>query len=418
MDIALPREVLNRRRVRRLASGVALLLLVVVTTVALARLKAAVPTVDASALWTDTVRRGTMLRQVRGLGVLVPDEIRWIPAATEGRVERILVQPGSSVAANTVLLQLSNPQVEQEAQAAELALRAARAQFDSLEADLQKDLLSQRASAASIDADYAQAQMQAEVNEALLQQGLIDALTVKQSTLKSETLATRQRLEQERLASSRNSVSARLEVQRAEVDQRQAMAILKRNQAAALEVRAGVAGVLQQVPVEVGQRVAPGTNLARVADPTRLKAELRIAETQVKDIAVGQPAAIDTRNGIVKGRVARIDPAAQNGTVTVDIALDDVLPRGARPDMSVDGTIELERLMNVLYVGRPAFGLERNTVTLFKLDPDGKAATRTPVMLGRSSVNMIEIVSGLSVEDRVILSDMSTWDSHDRIRLR
>jgi HlyD family secretion protein len=250
-----------------------------------------------------------MLRQVRGLGVLVPDEIRWIPAATEGRVERVLVQPGSTVAANTVLLELSNPQVEQEAQAAALALRAAKAQFDSLEADLQKDLLSQRATAASIDADYAQAQMQAEVQEALLRQGLIDALTVKQSKLRSETLATRQRLEQERLASSENSVSARLEVQQAEVDQRQAMAILKRNQAAALEVRAGVAGVLQQVPVEVGQRVGPGTNLARVADPTRLKAELRIAETQVKDIAFGQPAEIDTRNGIVKGRVARIDPA-------------------------------------------------------------------------------------------------------------
>ncbi len=352
------------------------------------------------------------------LGVLVPDDTRWIPATTEGRVERILVQPGTTVKADTVLLELSNPQVEQEAVASELALRASKAEYVSLKADLQRDLLSQRAQAAGIEADLVQARTQAEVDEALAAKGLLDQLTVRRSKLTAETLAIRQRLEQERLKSSENSVTARLDVKQADVDQRQSIATLRRSQVDALKVRAGFAGVLQQVPVEVGQRVGPGTNLARVADPSRLKAELRIPETQVKDVAIGQTTEIDTRTGIVKGQVARIDPASQNGTVTVDVTLNEALPRGARPDMNVDGTIELERLDNVLKVGRPATGQEESTITLFKLDTSGGNASRESVTFGRSSVTEIEVVRGLDVGDRVVLSDMSAWDGYDRLRLR
>jgi HlyD family secretion protein len=398
--------------------GGACLIVIVAITLGLSRLEPAAPAVDSGGLWMDTVQRGTMIRQVRGPGVLVPDDTRWIPATTDGRVERILVQPGTTVKGDTVLLELSNPQVEQEAVAAELALRAAKAEYLSLKADLQRDLLSQRAQAAAIEADLVQARTQAEVDEALAAKGLLDQLTVKRSKLTAETLAIRQRLEQERLKSSENSVSARLDVKQADVDQRQSIATLRRSQVDALKVRAGFAGVLQQVPVEVGQQVGPGTNLARVADPSRLKAELRIPETQVKDVTIGQTAEIDTRNGIVRGQVARIDPASQNGTVTVDVGLSEALPRGARPDMNVDGTIELERLDNVLKVGRPATGQEESTITLFKLDTNGSNATRAAVTFGRSSVTEIEVVRGLDVGDRVVLSDMSAWDGYDRLRLR
>jgi HlyD family secretion protein len=316
------------------------------------------------------------------------------------------------------LLELSNPQVEQEAVASELALKASKAEYLSLKADLQRDLLSQRAQAAAIEADLVQARMQAEVDDALAAKGLLDQLTVKRSRLTAETLAIRQRLEQERLKSSENSVTARLDVKQADVDQRQSIATLRRSQVDALKVRAGFAGVLQQVPVEVGQRVGPGTNLARVADPSRLKAELRIPETQVKDVAIGQMTEIDTRNGVIKGQVARIDPASQNGTVTVDVTLNEALPRGARPDMNVDGTIELERLDDVLKVGRPATGQEQSTITLFKLDANGSNAFRESVTFGSSSVTEIEVVRGLNVGDRVVLSDMSAWDGYNRLRLR
>ena len=418
MDVTRPPEVARQRKRRRIAFGVAGLVLVVATTVGLARLRPAAPTVEAGTLWIDSVKRGAMLREVRGVGVLVPDEIRWITALTEGRIEDVLVRPGAVVTTDTVLLELSNPQTEQEALTADLDLKSARAQLEVLMADLEKDLLAQKSAAATVDADAAQAAMEAEANDALAKQGLISSLIAKQSRLRADVNAQRQQIEHARLAQSEQSLSARLAVQRAEVDRRQTMATLRRNEALGLKIRAGVAGVLQEVPVDVGQRIGPGTNLARVVDPTRLRAQLQIAETQVKDVAIGQKADVDTRNGIARGHVVRVDPAAKNGTVTVDVVLDEALPKGARPDMSVDGTIELERLDNILYVGRPAFGQDQSKVSLFKLSADGTGASLTPVELGRSSVNTIEIIRGLNVGDRVVLSDMSTWDGYDRIRLR
>jgi HlyD family secretion protein len=418
MDVARPPEVIQQRRRRRIAIGVAVLLLLVATTVALARLKPAAPTVEAGTLWIDAVKRGTMLREVRGPGLLVPDDIRWVTALTDGRVERVLVQPGTSVAADTVLLELSNPQTEQAALTAELDLKAAKAQYQVLKADLERDLLAQESAAATVDAEAAQTDMDAAANDSMAKEGLISSLIARQSRLRANTAAARQKMEQARLLNSRQSVSARLAVQQAEIERTQTMATLRRNAALGLKVRAGIAGVLQQVPVDVGQRISPGTNLARVADPARLKAQLQIAETQVKDVAVGQKAQIDTRNGVAGGHVARIDPAATNGTVTVDVVLDEALPRGARPDMTVDGTVELERLENILYVGRPAFGQEQAKASLFRVSADGATAALQPVELGRTSVNTIEVVRGLNVGDRVVLSDMSQWDGYDRIRLR
>jgi len=418
MDVARPPEVARQRRRRQILLAVAVLLAVVATTVVLARLEPAAPAVDAAPLWTDTVQRGTLLRQVRGPGVLVPDDTRWIPARTEGRVERILVQPGATVATDTILIELSNPQLAQQAEAARLALRASEAALQSLAADLDQDLLTQRVRAAELESQLARAVMDVEVDESLVSKGLLDDLTVRRDKLTAETLATQLSLEQERLESSRSSMTARLAVQQAEVDQRRSSARLLLEQVEALRVPASVAGVLQQVPVEVGQQVGPGTNLARVADPTRLKAEIRIAETQVEDVEVGQLTEIDTRNGIVRGHVTRIDPASENGTVTVDVVPDEALPRGARPDMNVEGTIELERLDDVLYVGRPAFGQEEASTTLFRVDPDGRGAHRTIVRFGRSSVTSIEVVEGLAAGDRVVLSDMSAWDEYDRVRLR
>jgi HlyD family secretion protein len=417
MDVARPPEVAQQRKRRRIVIGVAAALLILITTVALARLKPAAPTVEGGTLWIDSVKRGTMLRQVRGNGVLIPDEIRWVTALTDGRVERVLVRPGTPVNADTVLLELSNPQTEQAALTADLDLRTAVAQYEVLKADLARDLLAQRVANATVAADAAQAAMDAEANEAMAKNGFIPAITLKQFKLRAETAAARKRMEEERLANTEKTLSVRLEVQQAEVERRRTMAALRRSEATGLKIRAGVVGVLQEVPVEVGQRISPGTNLARVVDPTRLRGQLQIAETQIKDVAPGQKADIDTRNGITKGRVIRIDPAARNGTVTVDVALEGELPRGARPDMSVDGTIELERLDNVMYVGRPAFGQEQAKVSLYKLSPDRTTAALTPVELGRSSVNTIEVVQGLSVGDCVVLSDMQQWDGHDRLRI-
>lgn len=418
VDIARPASVARQKKIRRVVYAAVALLVIGSVSVVLARLKPAAPTVERSTVWVDTVKRGSMVRQVRGLGTLVPEDTRWIPAQTEGRVERIVLRPGAEVKADSVILELSNPQVEQEAVNARLALQAAEANLANLRVQLQNELLTQRASAATVQSDYMQAKMQAEVNEALAKENLLSNLVLKQSQVQAESLRTRTEIEQQRLASAADSTRARVAVQQAAVDQARAVAGLNNSRLAALKVRAGFGGVLQQVPVEVGQRVAPGANLARVADPGRLKAELRIPETQAKDIAIGQRAEVDTRNGIIDGRVMRIDPAATNGTVTVDVALAGELPRGARPDLSVDGTIELERLENVLYVGRPAFGQELSTVGLFRLDADNVEATRTSVKLGRSSVNTIEIVSGLDVGDQVVLSDMSAWDAVDRVRLK
>jgi HlyD family secretion protein len=417
-DIARDPAILKRRRLRQAALGVVVLLALAAASVALARMEPAAPTVERATVLEDTVKRGSIVRQVRGLGTLVPEDTRWLSATTDGRVDRILLRPGARVEADTVILELSNPQVEQEALDARLALQSSLAALDNLRAQLQSDLLTQQAQAAALDAEAQQARMDADANEALAKQKLVSELTRRQSQLKADTLKTRVDLEARRLTAAEQGIQARVRVQQASVDQAQAIADLRAGRLALLKVRAGFAGVLQQVPVEVGQRVAPGQNLARVADPLRLKAELKIPETQAKDIEVGLPAEVDTRNGLIPGRVSRKDPAAANGTVTVDVSLTGDLPRGAVPDQSVDGTVQLERLEHVLYVGRPSLGQEQSTVGLFRVTSNAGDASRVQVKFGRSSVNAIEVLSGLNEGDRVVLSDMSAWDAYDRVRLR
>jgi HlyD family secretion protein len=380
-------------------------------------LKPAVPSVDRSTVWVDTVKRGPMLREVRGLGTLVPEEIRWIPANTEGRVEKIVVRPGTQVKADTVILELSSPELEQAAHDAESKLKAAEAEFTTLQAKLQRDLLDQESTTARVHSELEQARMESETNEQLKKNGLVAELQYKTAQVKAAELTNRDAIEQKRMNFARDSIEPQLASKQAEVDQVKAAAQLKLDQVEALHVKAGMNGVLQQMPVDVGQRVKIGDNLARVADPTKLKAEIKIAETQAKDIQIGEKATIDTRNGVVTGHVTRVDPAVEQGTVKVDAQIDGELPRGARPDLTIDGTIELERLDDVIYVGRPAFGQENNNVSIFKLVSGSSEAVRTPVKLGRSSVNSIEIVNGLQPGDQVILSDTSAWDAHERIRL-
>jgi HlyD family secretion protein len=417
MDIARARD-RRAQRVRRTAYAAFATVAIAGVSVSVARLKPAAPTVDALALWPDVVKRGRMVRQVRGLGTLVPEDLRWVSAPSTGHVDRILVHAGTVVAPDTVLMELSNPQLEQEIAEARLKLQAAVAALASLRIQLQTDTLQQRAVVATIEADYEKARMQADMNEALAANQLVSELARKQSAVDATQLAIRLKLANEQLASRADAGTAQLAVQQSAVDQEQALASLKTRQRDALRVRAGIAGVLQTIAVDVGQQIAQGTNLARVANPGRLKAEIKIAETQAKDVLVGQPASIDTHNGLVTGHVGRIDPSVQAGTRTVDVSLDGSLPKGAVPDLSVDGTIELERLENVLFVGRPAFGQEHSQVSLFKVDRDGVYASRVAVMLGRTSVNAVEVLEGLSEGDRVILSDMSAWDSTDRIRLK
>ncbi len=416
MDIARPASVAHARKMRRIAYGVGAAVAVLLITLGLSRLKPAAPEVERSTVLVDTVKRGQLLRQVRGLGTLVPEDIRWIPAVTEGRVERIVLYPGTEVTVDSVILELSNPEVEQLALEAESQLREAEAQYVETKVNLERGHLDQQATAARIQSEYHQAKLRAETDAQLASQGLIADLTLQLSKLAADELAQRARIEQERLKKNAEAVQAQLSVQRARVEQRRAMARLRREQVRQLQVRSSLAGILQQVPVEVGQRVTPGTNLARVAQPDHLKAVIRVAETQARDVQLGQLATIDTRTGVVEGKVSRIDPAAQNGTVTVDVALTGELPRGARPDLTVDGTIELERLTDVMYVSRPAQGQPDSLVTLFKVQEDG-GAVRTRVRLGRASVNTIEIVDGLAVGDQVVLSDTSQWDAFDRIRL-
>ncbi len=416
MDIARPHIAKQKRRRRILfASGGVLALIVI--TVALSHLKPAVPSVDRSTVWVDTVKRGPMLREVRGLGTLVPEEIRWIPANTEGRVEKIVVRPGTQVKADTVILELSSPELEQAAHDAESKLKAAEAEFTTLQAKLQRDLLDQESNTARVHSEYQQARIESDMNEQLKKNGLVAELQYKTSQVKAAELLNRDAIEEKRLNFARDSIEPQLASKQAEVDQVKAAAQLKLDQVEALHVKAGMNGVLQQMPVDVGQRVKIGDNLARVADPTKLKAEIKIAETQAKDIQIGEKTTIDTRNGVVTGHVTRVDPAVEQGTVKVDAQIDGELPRGARPDLTIDGTIELERLDDVIYVGRPAFGQENNTVSIFKLVSGSSEAVRTPVKLGRSSVNSIEIINGLQPGDQVILSDTSAWDAHERIRL-
>ena len=416
MDIARPSNA-RQRRIRRVLYGTAGLTVVLLITVGVLRLKPAAPGVERATVWIDTVKRGPMLREVRGLGTLVPEDIRWIPATTVGRVVRITLRPGTVVEATSVILELSNPQLDQELQDAMLKQKSAEASLVNLRVQLRNDALAQEATTANIEAEYKKAALQVEANEQLGAKGLVSDMTLKQARLDADQLSARYTIAKKQLDSYAESMQSRLAVQESEVEQARAMVRLKQQQVDELHVRAGFAGVLQVVPVEVGQQVAPGTNLARVADPSRLKAELKIAETQAKDIQIGQPASIDTRNGVVAGWVVRIDPSVQNGTGTVDVTMDGPLPKGARPDLSVDGTVQLERLADVVKVGRPAFGQEQSAVGLFKLQANGEAM-RARVKLGRTSVNEVEIVSGLNAGDQVILSDMSAWDAFDRIRLQ
>lgn len=417
MDIPRPDLALRKRRARLLA-GAVLAAAVVLGLVGISRLEPAVPTVDASTLWSDTVKRGELVREVRGTGTLVPEDIRWIAAATEGRVDRILVHPGATVAPDTVILELANDELELQAIEAESQYRAAAAQLAEAQARIEGALLDQQATAARIESEARQARMRADAEAELAQQGLVATLTSNLSRASAEELTERSKIEAERLRLAKGSVDAQVAVPRAAVEQRRAMADLRRSQLDALRVRAGIAGVLQSVPVEVGQRVTPGANLARVAEPSRLKAVIRVPETLAKDVRIGLVARVDTRNGIVAGRVSRVDPAATGGTVAVDIALDGALPAGARPDLTVDGTVEIERLSNVLHVARPAQANEDATLSVFRLSPDGRTATRTSIHLGRASVNAVEIRDGLAEGDRIVLSDTSAWDGVSRLRLQ
>jgi HlyD family secretion protein len=387
-------------------------------TFGLTKLKPAAPTLDRSTAVIETVKRGQMLREVRGIGTLVPQSVRFVASPADGRVEKITVQAGVVVSSDTVIVSLSSPQMEQEAADAEFQVKATQADKESLRARLQGESMTQKSAIATINAQYSQAKLQLDTDEVLGKQGLVSALLLKISRSQVQELRNRVEVEQLRLVTVGKSVEAQVNAQEIRVQGLRALAKLKRDQVNALQVRAGTNGVLQEVSVQVGQQVTPGFNIARVADPASLKAELKIAETQIKDVKLGQPVAVDTRNGIIQGRVQRLDPAAREGTIVVDVALDGPLPASARADLSVDGTIELERLENVLYVSRPAFGQGQQTVGLFRLNSDGTEAVRTQVMLGRYSVSTIEIINGLKEGDQVIISDTSALDSYSHIRVR
>jgi len=421
MDIARPDLLLKRKRRLIVWAGVAVVLLTV-AVIAVSRLKPAAPTVDRSTIWPDTVKRGSFIRQVRGsTGTLVPreDSIELIPAQTDATVVRIRVLPGAQVTPDTILLDLADPQLEQELLSAQLALKGAQADYKSLQATLQSTLMDKKAAAAQVNADYTQDQLQAQTDKALFDLGVIAGIAYNKSKSTADQLTAQHKLSQEQLDVNQKAIEVQLASSQAKVDQARAQLDLYQKQSAALQVRAGISGVLAQLPVplQVGQHVTAGTSVAQVIQLDKLKAALQIAETQARDIQIGQPASIDTHNGVIPGHVARIDPSVLNGTVTVDVALDGPLPPGARPALSVDGTIDLERLTDVLYVGRPALGNENSTLSLFKLDPDGKGATRVAVKVGRASVNAIQVIEGLKEGDTVILSDMSREDNVDRIRL-
>ena len=404
--------------IRRIVLGAAAVLLIGGVTFGLSRLRPAAPTVDRATVWSDEVKRGPMLRELRGIGTLIPEDIQWIPAQTEAQVDRIVLKPGAIVKSDSIILELSNLTLKRDVLDAEYQLKEAEADYANQKVQVNSELLNQKAAEAGVRSEYEQAKIQHAVDEKLAADGIGSTVTAELSKVKEEQLAVRVQLEADRTKNTADAAQARLQAQMSHVDQQRALYELRHAELEALHVRAGLNGVLQLVPVEVGQHVLPGTNLARVADPKRLKAEIKVAETQAKDAVIGQKATVDTRNGMVTGHVSRIDPSVQNGTVTMDVAIDGPLPDGARPDLSVDGTIEVENLKDVLYVGRPVHGASQSTISLFKLTPDGSEATRVNVKLGRSSVNTVEILQGLQVGDRVILSDMSQWDNYDRVRLK
>ena len=418
MDIKRPPKSKLKKKARNAVMIVVGLAAIGGITYGLTKLKPAAPTLDPSTAVIETVKRGEMVRDVRGNGTLVPEITRWVPAPADGRVEKILLQAGVEVAPSTVIVELSNPQMEQQATDADFQVKAAEADEENLKVKLESDTMTQKSAIATINAQYSQAKLQLDADEKLGEQKLIAELQLKISRVSVQDLANRLKVEQERLAVTAKSTKAQLNAASSRLDQLRALAKLKREQVDALKVRAGSAGVLQQVSVQVGQQVTPGLNLARVADPQSLKAVLRVAETQIKDVRVGQPVIVDTRNGLIQGQVTRIDPAAREGTFEIDASLNGPLPPSARPDLSVDGTIELERLKDVLKVGRPAFGQAQQTIGMFVLTPDGTEAERKTVRLGRNSVSQIEILDGLKEGDRVIISDTSQLDNYPRIRIR
>jgi HlyD family secretion protein len=421
MDIARPD--IKQKKNRRLAVwAVVAVVVLAVLALAVSRLKPAAPTVDRSTIWTDTVKQGPLVRQVRSsTGSLVPreDSIELIPAETDATVVRIRVLPGTQVTPDTVILDMTDPQLEQELLNAQLALKAAQADYKSLQATLESTLMDKKTAAAQVNADYTQDQLQAQTDKALFDLGVISGLAYDKSKGTADQLTTQHQLSQQQLDVNQKAIEVQLASQKTKIDQAQALLDLYQKQAHDLQVHSTITGTLAPLatPVQVGEHVTAGTSVAEVIQRDKLKAALQIAETQARDIQIGQPASIDTHNGTIPGHVTRIDPAVVNGTRTVDVMLDGPLPPGAVPQLSVDGTIDLERMSNVLYVGRPALGNEDSTLSLFKVDPDGKGATRVPVKVGRASVNDIQVLEGLSQGDTVILSDMSRWDGVDRIRL-
>jgi HlyD family secretion protein len=421
MDVPRPFAKRNRRR-RRIFAALIGLVAIGAITMGVTRLKPAIPSVERSGVWVDAVKRGSMVRQVRGLGTLTPDEIRWIPTLTDGRVEKILLRPGTPVKSDTLLVILSNPAVEQLAFDAEWKLRAEQAQYHNLEVTLQSQVLDQEANTAKAEQDAEIARMKASTDAELAKVSVISEQARTISAGNARSLTIRADIEKKRYANAKLQLEAQLAAEQAKVEEARAVFELQKKQKSMLQVRGGMDGILQELSyngnaLQEGEQIPAGTTIAKVANPKRLKAELKIPETQVKDVQVGQAAQIDTHNGLIQGRVVRIDPSVQNGTRTVDVALDGDLPAGAVPDLSVDGTIDLERIPNGLFVSRPAFGEEKSTIAIFKLEPDGKTASRVQVNVGRSSVNSIEILRGLQAGDQVILSDMSRWDQYERIRL-
>jgi HlyD family secretion protein len=418
MDIKRPPKSKLKKKIRTAVMIVIGVAAIGGITYGLTKLKPAAPPLDGSTAVFDTVKRGEMVRDVRGNGTLVPQVTRWVPAPADGRVENIPVQAGVEVTPDTIIVELSNPQLEQQATDAEFQVKAAEADQENLRVKLESDTMTQKAAIATINSQYSSAKLQLDADETLAKQGLVAELVLKISRVTVQDLANRLKVEQERLAVGSKATQAQLNAAASRLQQLRVMSKLRRDQVNALKVRAGTSGVLQQVSVQVGQQVTPGLNIARVADPASLKAVLRIPETTIKDVRIGQTVLVDTRNGVIQGTVSRIDPAAREGTFDVDASLIGPLPPSARPDLSVDGTIELERLKDVLKVGRPAFGQANQTIGMFVVTPDGSEAVRTQVKLGRNSVSTVEIVEGLKEGDKVIISDTSALDSYNRIRIR
>ena len=416
VDIKRDPAILKKKRMRQSAYAVVGVIAIIMVTIGVSRLKPAAPEVERTAVWIDTVKRGPMTRAVRGAGRLVPEDIRWITATTTGRVERIVIRPGAQVSPGTVIVELSNPQLQQQVMQARLSVQSAQAALANRKSELERQLLTQQSDLANLEAQLQQARNLLEAEERLSKDGLSAEITLKSRRSDVEVLNNQVTLAKLSLKMAQDGLSSQMAPQVASVNQLTAEYQLRQSELGDLQVKSTMSGQLQELPVEVGQQVGAGVNVARVSNPAALKAELQIAETQTRDLAIGLPAEIDTRNGIVRGRVSRINPAAQGGTVGVDVILEGALPAGARPDLSVDGTIQIEHLPDVIQVGAPAFGAENSTVQLFKLDGQGEAH-RVQVRLGRRSVSLVEVLEGLQPGDQVILSDMSQYDANDRVRI-